>query len=140
MPQEKQSAQHPEAHKRGSYEGWTPEIKTEADLRAAIEIAFDFRGDVTLKLKDGSALVGYLFNREAEVAEPYLEIYPRNEDAQRRVFYKQIAGLEFSKIDPAAGRSWESWIKKNEEKKKALAEGRDIGDIEPQPMSLEDRD
>jgi len=140
MPQEKQSAQHPDANKRTSYEGWTPELKTDADVRTAIEIAFDYRGDVTLKLKDGSTIVGYIFNRETDTAEPYLEIFPRNEDAQRRILYKQVAGLEFSKVDPAAGRSWDIWLKKVEEKKKALAEGRDIGDIEPKPMSLEDRD
>jgi len=140
MPQEKQSAQHPDANKRTSFEGWTPELKTAVDVSNAIEIAFDYRGDVTLKLKDGSALVGYIFNRETETAEPYLEIFPRNEHEQRRIPYQQVAGLEFSKIDPAAGRSWDNWLKKVAEKKKALAEGHDVGDIEPKPMSLEDMD
>jgi hypothetical protein len=35
---------------------------------AKIEKAFDYRGDVTLGLKDGTNLVGDLFNREPKGA------------------------------------------------------------------------
>ena len=48
--------------------------------------------------------------------------------------------MKFALSDPAAGRSWEDWTKKWDEKKKAQAEGREVGNIEPETMPLEDRD
>jgi len=52
-------------------QGWIPQLATEADIRAVIEKAFDYRGDVTItrknkdddKNKDGSQITGYLFDR-----------------------------------------------------------------------------
>lgn len=116
---------------RESLEKWIPEIKTHADLVDVVEKAFDYRGDVTLVLKSGEKIVGYIFNRSPEAAEPFLEYFPRNIDEKRTLKYSEIAGLEFSGVDPATGRSWELWMQKYNEKKKALAEGRDIGNIEP---------
>ena len=36
-------------------EGWIPDLATEAELREALEKAFDYRGDVTITRKDGIA-------------------------------------------------------------------------------------
>ena len=33
---------------RENLQGWIPELATEADIRAVIEKAFDYRGDVTV--------------------------------------------------------------------------------------------
>src|ERR1035441_10025705 len=44
-------------------EGWIPELATEAELRDALEKAFDYRGDVTITRKDGSRVEGYVFDR-----------------------------------------------------------------------------
>lgn len=138
MPQEKNSSAHPpDPKQRETYEKWVPEIKSEADLREAVDIAFDYRGDVTIVPKSGEKVVGYIFNRVTDVADPYIEFYVKNEDTPRSLKYREIAGIAFTGIDLAAGRSWEAWLKKNEEKKKALAEGRDIGNIEPKPMPLD---
>ena len=49
------------AHER--LEGWIPELASEEELRAALEKAFDYRGDVTITRKDGSKIEGYLFDR-----------------------------------------------------------------------------
>src|ERR1017187_9120714 len=46
-------------------EGWIPELATEAELRGALEKAFDYRGDVTITRKDGSRVEGYLFDRRS---------------------------------------------------------------------------
>lgn len=140
MPQEQNStpAHAPLDTKRDTYEKWEPEIKTEADLREVINLAFDYRGDVTIQTRSGEKIVGYIFNRNAEAADPYIELYPKNDDVARALKYREIASISFTGIDTAAGRSWDNWLKKNEEKKKAQAEGRDIGDIEPKPMSLDD--
>ena len=48
---------------RENLQGWIPELATEADIRAVIEKAFDYRGDVTVSRKDGSQITGYLFDR-----------------------------------------------------------------------------
>src|ERR1700736_4990514 len=56
---------------RENLQGWIPELATEADIRAVIEKAFDYRGDVTItrknkeegKKNDGSEITGYLFDR-----------------------------------------------------------------------------
>ncbi|MCW8130853.1 MAG: hypothetical protein KIS92_10920 [Planctomycetota bacterium] len=139
MPQEQNSTpSHPPLNtKRDSYEKWAPEIRTDEELREVVDIAFDYRGDVTVTTKSGESIVGYIFNRVPDAAEPYIECYPKGDETPRTLKYREIAGIVFTGIDSAAGRSWENWIKKNEEKKKALAEGRDIGDIEPKPMPLD---
>src|SRR6266853_4384596 len=48
---------------RENLQGWIPQLATEADIRAVIEKAFDYRGDVTISRKDGSQITGYLFDR-----------------------------------------------------------------------------
>src|SRR5579864_6305716 len=46
-------------------QGWVPQLATEEELRIALEKAFDYRGDVTLTLKDNSKIEGYIFDRVA---------------------------------------------------------------------------
>src|SRR5258708_38709456 len=85
LPHGAQVLAQPPTHERSSDElevvpgfehenlqGWIPQLATEADIRAVIEKAFDYRGDVTItrknkddddKNKDGSQITGYLFDR-----------------------------------------------------------------------------
>src|SRR5580698_4018354 len=51
---------------RENLEGWIPEMATEAEVREALEKAFDFRGDVTVTRKDGTTVEGYLYDRRSE--------------------------------------------------------------------------
>src|SRR3981081_2431308 len=44
-------------------QGWIPQLATEADIRAVIEKAFDYRGDVTITRKNSAEVTGYLFDR-----------------------------------------------------------------------------
>ena len=37
---------------RENLQGWIPQLATEADIRAVIEKAFDYRGDVTITCKE----------------------------------------------------------------------------------------
>src|ERR1700693_5060767 len=50
---------------RENLQGWIPQLATDADIRAVIEKAFDYRGDVTITRKDSSnsQITGYLFDR-----------------------------------------------------------------------------
>ena len=123
---------------RASYENWEPVLRTGEDVSRALTIALDYRGDVTVATADGKSITGYVFNCAADRSDPYFEIYPKGVDQARRLRYREVVGLAFASFDPAAGRSWETWVKKYEEKKEALAEGRDIGNIEPEPMPLDD--
>src|SRR5882762_10930063 len=47
---------------REQLEGWIPTLATDAEIREALEKAFDYRGDVTISFKDGSHIVGYHFS------------------------------------------------------------------------------
>jgi hypothetical protein len=58
MPQsENTSADAPLEEKLGveheNLEGWVPSLATEEEVRAALEQAFDYRGDLTITLKSG---------------------------------------------------------------------------------------
>ncbi len=97
------------------------ESVSDAELAEALEKAFDYRGDVTITLKDGSAVEGYIFDRRtgATLADSVVRLFPKNEPVKRTISYAQIAGLAFSGRDTAAGKSWEAWLKKYWEKKQA---------------------
>lgn len=104
---------------REAVEGWIPELATEAELREALEKAFDYRGDVTLTKKDGSRLEGYIFDRVtgSTLQSSFIRILPKDGGSRLKIAYSDIAALAFSGRDPAAGKSWEAWVKKYWEKK-----------------------
>ena len=94
---------------------------SDEELRDALEKAFDYRGDVTIRLKDGSAVEGYIFDRRtgATLSESQVRLFPKSDPVKRSILYSQIAGLAFTGRDTAAGKSWEAWLKKYWEKKLA---------------------
>lgn len=119
MPQEQQ------AHELGrrQWEGRSFRFTNQQiGLFEVIEAAFDYRGDVTLELKDGIRIQGYVFNREPQGAEPYLQLFPANEDGTRTIRYVDIVAVEFSGDDTAFGKSWDAWVAKSQEMRKAEAE------------------
>lgn len=99
-----------------SLEKWTPSLASKEELYDALEKAFDYRGDITITLKNDTRIVGYVFNRESKVAEPFAELYPADRDEKIKVYYKDIAGLVFSGVDTAAGKSWAVWLEKQKAK------------------------
>lgn len=102
-------------------EGWVPELANENDLREALEKAFDYRGDVTVTLKSGEKIEAYIFNRltGATLADSYVQYFTPSAPEKRKVGYSEIARLEFSGKDRAAGKHWEDWVKAYNEKKSA---------------------
>jgi hypothetical protein len=102
-------------------EGWVPEVATEAELREALEKAFDYRGDVTITRKNGTRVEGYVFDRRsgATLTESAVRIIPTNSAQKISISYSDIAALAFTGRDTAAGRSWEAWVRKYWEKKAA---------------------
>ena len=110
---------------RESVEGWIPELASEEELREALEKAFDYRGDVTLTKKDGSRLEGYIFDRVSgsTLETSFVRVLPKDASGRQKIAYSEIAALAFSGRDPAAGKSWEAWVKKYWEKKAAGGHG-----------------
>jgi hypothetical protein len=102
-------------------EGWIPELAGEDDLRQALEKAFDYRGDVTMTLKNGERVEAYIFNRStgANLAESFVQYFTPKAPEKRKVSYADIARLEFTGKDRAAGKHWEDWLKAYNEKKAA---------------------
>jgi hypothetical protein len=118
---------------REQLEGWVPELASEAEVREALEKAFDYRGNITVTRKDGSAIEGYLFDRRTgtTLADSYVRIIPVKETAKVNIAYSDIAALAFTGRDTAAGRTFEAWVKKYWEKK--AAGEKDI-QIEPEKL------
>jgi len=102
-------------------EGWIPELATEAEIREALEKAFDYRGDITVTRRDGVKIEGYLFDRRVgtSLADSYIRIIPVKETAKLNIAYSDVAALAFSGRDTAAGKSFDAWVKKYWEKKAA---------------------
>ena len=102
-------------------EGWVPALATEEELRQALEKAFDYRGDVTITLKSGEKIEAYVFNRQsgATLANSFVQYFTPSAPEKRKVSYAEIARLEFSGKDRAAGKHWEDWVKAYNEKKAA---------------------
>ena len=115
-------------------EGWVPELASEADLREALEHAFDYRGDVTITRKNGERIDGYIFDRRpaATLAESVVRVIPQNSREKISIPYSDIAALAFTGRDTAAGKSWEAWVRKYWEKKAAGEK-----DIALEPEALE---
>lgn len=106
---------------REDLEGWIPALASEAEIMAALEKAFDYRGDVTLTLKDGRVIDGYLFDRRAgeTLADSIVRVMPATEPTKISIPYSEIAALAFSGRDSAHGKSFEAWVRKYWEKKAA---------------------
>ena len=108
-------------------EGWVPALATDDDLRQALGKALDYRGDVTLTLKSGERgeapekIEAFIFDCKngPTLAESWVRYYTPSAPEKRKVSYAEIARLEFSGKDRAAGKHWEDWVKKYNERKAA---------------------
>jgi hypothetical protein len=102
-------------------EGWVPALATDADLRDALEKALDYRGDVTLTLKSGERIEAFIFDCKSgpTLADSWVRYFTPSAPEKRMVSFAEIARLEFTGKDRAAGKHWEDWVKKYNERKAA---------------------
>ena len=116
-----------------SVQGWVPKLATEEELRVALEKAFDYRGDVTLTLKDNSRIEGYLFDRTtgSSLTTSFVRVLPKDSNQKLKISYAEIAALAFTGRDTAAGKSWEAWVGKYWENK---ASGEGVLTLEPESL------
>jgi hypothetical protein len=119
---------------RQTVEGWVPELASDADIRSALEEAFEYRGDVTITRKDGSKVEGYIFDRLSgdSLATSFVRLLPKDSTNRLKVSYAEIAALAFTGRDTAAGKSYEAWVQKYWEKKST-----GNGEASLQPDALE---
>jgi hypothetical protein len=129
--------EHIAGREKENLEGWIPELATESEVRDALEKAFDYRGDVTITLKNGGAVEGYLYDRRSEptLEASLVRIIPTPKPGapveRMMVSYADIAALNFSGRDTAAGKTFDAWVKKYWEKKNA---GETNIQIEPEKL------
>jgi hypothetical protein len=103
-------------------EGWIPSLATENEIRIAFEKAFDYRGDLTVTLKNGEKIEGYVFDRTDDggsLATCFVRMKPKNRPDRIKIPYSEIAALAFTGKDTAAGKSFTAWVQKYMEKKAA---------------------
>ncbi|GAC1360432.1 MAG: hypothetical protein NVSMB3_08350 [Acidobacteriaceae bacterium] len=118
---------------REQLEGWIPTLASPAEIKEALEKAFDYRGDVTLTRRDGTEVQGYIFDRRtgAGLEDSFVRIIPSNSKTRLSISYADVAALAFTGRDTAAGKSFDAWIKKYWEKKAA---GEKNIQIEPEKL------
>jgi len=98
-------------------EGSLPRWDSLEQLDEILVQAVDYRGDMTVKTNDGKTLVGYIFDRRNEATPPVIRMMIQDDASRVNVPYEQIESIHYSGRDTAAGKSWETWVKKYNEKK-----------------------
>jgi len=113
--------EHAPGRERENLEGWIPQLAGDEEIRTALEKAFDYRGDVSITLKSGEKIDGYIFDRRSgkSLTDSVIRLYPKSGNQKILISYADIGALAFTGKDTAAGKSWEAWMKKYEEKKAA---------------------
>jgi hypothetical protein len=116
------SQEPPNAFEQIGRQGIVVDGSDPEQLRNAIDLALDYRGDVTItRTSTGEALEGYIFDRTdgTTSAGSTIRIIPRDRDERITIPFDDIARIDFSGKNTAAGKSFETWMKKYVEKKLA---------------------
>lgn len=102
-------------------QGWVPPLENEEEVRSALEKAFDYRGDVQITRKSGDVVNGYLYDRRSgsTLSDSLVRLLPADGSPRVNISYSDVAAIHFSDRDPAAGKSWEAWVRKFWEKRTA---------------------
>ena len=105
----------------GSLQGRVFTPLSRPELAEAIELAFDYRGDVSISLRSGEVINGYLFNRDVTGERAWVEVFPASHPEARRVYYDDVATIAFTGEDTASGKSWDAWLTKKDSERKLEA-------------------
>lgn len=95
-----------------SLEGWSPTPNDAQDLAQIIDRAFDYRGDVTVVLRDGTERVGYVCNRDRDAALPRLELLEPAAGHPVSIAYADVRTIRFTGKDTASGKSYTVWLER----------------------------
>jgi hypothetical protein len=114
-----------------SLEGWVPDVGQYLTLEEVVEFAFDYRGNTTIVKRDGTEIVGYVFNRNIYAPEPFLEYFDESGEGPFTLRYSDLANIKFTGKDTAAGNSWKAWLERKEREKAERAVARSVPDPDP---------
>lgn len=84
-------------------------------LDEALLAAVDYRGDVTIERRDGTVM-GYLFDLRTGDS---LRIVSAESGEKIAVPVAEVESIEFSGKDAASGKTWENWVRRYVERKRA---------------------
>ncbi len=77
-----------------SYAGHVPPLATAEQRRRAVEIAFDFRGDVAIETQDGETIEGFVYDRQDRPEQGLVvRVMPKDGSARRTIPAEQITRL-----------------------------------------------
>lgn len=111
MPHEEHE-HHAPAAAAHSPEGRVFEFSSPELGQEALELAFDYRGDITLTLADGRQVEGYLFDRrEDDDGNLFVRLMMTDSGDKQSVPARDIRKLAFTGRDTALGKSWETWVR-----------------------------
>ena len=98
-------------------EGWMPQLSEYLTLADVIDLAFDYRGNTTVVKVGGTEVEGYIFNRNKDVPEPFIQMYDLAGTGPIKILYSEIQNIKFTGKDMAAGNSWLVWLERKEKEK-----------------------
>lgn len=119
-----------------TFQGHSVEASDPEALRRALELALNYRGDVTIYRKAGvEPIEGYIFDCRTgkDHSDVMVRLIPRGSDERVTLAFSEIASLQFTGKDTASGKSFESWVK-NYAHKKLKGE---TASIESEPLDLQ---
>ena len=89
---------------------------TTNELEHHIEKAYHYRGNVTITLKDGTAVEGFIFNREfcnqKLTEDRFVEVFLAGSGGYQKLPLQDIAAVSLTGEDHAAGKSYHDWLAK----------------------------
>lgn len=85
-----------------------------AEFEEGLRATVDYRGDVTVSLKSGQKIIGYVYN----VSYPKsFDMFPRDSSRKETIKFEDVIEIAFTGEDTAHGKSWEDWMKKKADEK-----------------------
>jgi hypothetical protein len=112
-------------------QGLSLELSDVDDPMCALEIARDYRGDTTVLLKDGTSVNGFVFDVHNEQGGmPSLRMDLSKGGGRTSITSDRIQRIDLDGRDPAAGKTWENWVRRYAEKRLAG----EVASIESAPL------
>ncbi len=86
------------------------------DIEKQIDAAYDFRGHVTIKLKDGKTVEGFIFNRQFKnpklKRDNFIEVVLKGSGDKAEIDIGTVLSVEITGEDCAEGNSYANYLKK----------------------------
>jgi len=123
MPQADKSDFASSSSGRSDLEGKSFQFDNPEDRLNVLRKAFDYRGDVTLELEDGSSVEGFIHN--IDLGGNRVSLFAKlskRESENQDVALDQVKALHFSGEDTAFGKSWDDWVAKSNAQRETEAE------------------